>query len=96
LDDAPVFFRGQAVDSSLGLLNSAHTRSQSPSGIELLVLVPIRKNLRPSALARMCPVVLGRTDPHWEQDREERRGSRRYHPRRRRAGGFLIIRAEGA
>ena len=30
LDDAPVFFRGQTVDSGLNLLNSAHARSLSP------------------------------------------------------------------
>jgi len=28
LDDAPVFFRGQAIDSGLYLLNPAHTCSQ--------------------------------------------------------------------
>src|ERR1035437_10555068 len=31
LDDAPVFFRRQAIDSSLDLVNSAHTWSLSPS-----------------------------------------------------------------
>src|ERR1035438_8307922 len=31
LDDAPVFFLGQAIDSSLDLLNPAHSWSLSPS-----------------------------------------------------------------
>src|ERR1022692_769025 len=31
LDDAPVFLRGQSLDSRLDLLNSAHTWSLSPS-----------------------------------------------------------------
>jgi hypothetical protein len=33
LDDAPVFFRGQSLDSRLYLLNSAHTWSLSSSRI---------------------------------------------------------------
>jgi hypothetical protein len=37
LDDAPVFFGGQAIDGRLDLLNSAHAWSLSPSRIGFLL-----------------------------------------------------------
>src|ERR1019366_9313498 len=36
LEDAPVFFRGQAIDSGLDFLNSAHIWTLAPSRVGLL------------------------------------------------------------
>src|ERR1017187_5545307 len=52
LDDAPVFCRGQAIDSSLDLLNSAHTWSLSPSPTGFRW-----KRATPASMARLTQLV---------------------------------------